>query len=463
VTVFHGFSYWLSSYTASATAVKAWWIILGYQGAVVAILTVSAYACYLRSNKNVEMSARSITGAVENCRKLLPVLLVFCCAGLVLHAYSKLALVNFHLSNCIGELRNAWITTPHDQIPIFRRVTSILGHLLSSLTYVGLFFSIYQYSIGMRKTASIIFACIFFLVGTGYAFFIGSQNVVLAHLVIIALAIGLGATSAPVFWQGWGRSLAVFICFAMLAGFFSASVFNNRVQCGGNVVATTETFQYYEENFSDELPMKKKERASGITSLVRQACNTCNAIFIYLNHGIYNFQYIVAQGDLRGDPVFFNFFRGIAKRLGFPIQENAKKLRVYGLGGATLPGSAYHDFGFGGLIYLGIAHVLMAIMASRLLRSGSIQWEGVGFVLFIIVGFVTALSLMFVGFNVIAFPFVAWSAMVVAAVLIAWVKIRNYQIRQSSDTGATVIMPGDFKIPMSVQDGQLNIDKISEK
>ena len=65
VTVFHGLSYLLSSYTASIPTVKAWWIILGYQGAVTAILVASAYFHYLRSGKNMDISARCITGAVE--------------------------------------------------------------------------------------------------------------------------------------------------------------------------------------------------------------------------------------------------------------------------------------------------------------------------------------------------------------------------------------------------------------
>lgn len=431
VTMFHAVAYALSSYTASSTAAKAWWMILGYQGVVAVILAVYAYVDYSRSGRYVEMSARSITEAIENCGKLLPVLLTLCCVGFVLHAYSKLALVNFHLSNCIGELRNAWITTPHDQIPAFRRFTSIVGHLLSSFAYMGLFFSVYRYSIGLRKAASFLFASVFFLLGVGYAFFIGSQNVVLAHFVVAALAIGLSAASTPVFWRGWTRKLVIFGWLAAAAVFFSVSVFNNRVHCGGGA-PSVQAFQHYEENFFDEIPMRKKETVTEFNSKVRQACDACNAIFIYLNHGIYNFQHIVAQGDLRGDPVSFNFFKGVAKRLGFPMREKSSKQRVFGLGGVTLPGSAYHDFGFSGLIYIGIAQILMVVAAGYMLRSGSIHWEGVGFVLYIVAGFVTALSLMFVGLNVIAFPFVAWSAIATIAGIITWKKFHDKRVHMES-------------------------------
>lgn len=462
VTALHGLSYLLSDYTASTTSVKAWWMILGYQGAVGAILAGSAYFSYIRSDKSVAMSARCIAGAVERCGKFLPLLLVLCCVGLMFHAYSKLALVNFHLSNCIGELRNAWISTPHDQIPIFRRVTSVIGHLLSSFAYAGLFFALYSYSIGIRKKASFVFASAFFLAGVVYAFFMGSQNVVLALWVLTMLAIGLGAISVPPFWRGWSGRLAVSLWLTLLAASFSMSVFDNRVRCGEEAV-TAKTFQQYEEAFFDEIPMRKKEAATEITSKVRQVCDTCNAIFIYLNHGIYNLERILAQGNLRGDPVFFNFFRGMAKRFGFPLEEKVNKVRVYGLGGATLPGSAYHDFGFAGVVVVGTVHAFLAILAGGLLRSGSLLWEGAGLVLYVVVGYVTALSLMFVGFNVIAFPFVTWSVAVAMAGLIAWVKMRDIRIRELPDIEPAVIASGASRSRVPAQNARLGIGEVREE
>lgn len=462
VTVFHGLSYLLSTYTASTSAAKAWWMILGYQAALVVVLTGSAYVNYLRAGKRMEMPARCLTNAMESCGKFLPSLVILSCVGLALHAYSKLALVNFHLPGCIGELRNVWITTPHEQIPFFQRTTSVLGHLLSSFTYAGLFFSIYRFSIDVRKTMSFVFAIVFFLIGVAYAAFIGSQNVVLAHLLVAVLAVGLGAISVPEFWRGWSKRLLVFFCFAAFTAFFSVSVFNNRVQCGG-AVANMETYKQYEEGFLDEIPMIRKSTITEVSEGIRELCEACNSIFIYLNHGIYNFQHIVGQGDLRGDPVFFNFFRGLAKRLGFPLEEKPHKPRVYGLGGATLPGSAYHDFGFIGLVLLGIVHALLAISAGHLLRSGAIKWEGVGLVLYIMVGFVTGLSMMFVGFNVIAFPFVVWSTAMAAVALIIWVKIHDMRIRRLSDFGSSAITPNPLVAYMPAQNVLLSDEIVAEK
>jgi hypothetical protein len=462
VTVLHGLSYLLSSYTASTSVVKAWWMLLGYQAAVAVILAGFSYFSYLCSDKSVEMPARCITGAVEGWGRFLPSLLVLCCIGLAFHAYSKLALVNFHLSNCIGELRNAWITTSHDQIPIFRRVTSVIGHLLSSFAYAGLFFALYRYSIGARKMVSFLFASAFFLAGVMYAFFIGSQNAILALLVVSILAIGLGAISVQAFWRAWGGRLAVILWFMLLAAFLSLSAFDNRVHCGDGV-ASVQTFRHYEEAFFDEIPMRKKETIAEVSVQVRRVCNACNAIFIYLNHGIYNFAHIASQDNLRGDPVFFNFFRGAAKRFGFPIEEKVNKPRVYGLGGATLPGSAYHDFGFSGMVVVGIVHALLAILAGGLLRSGSLQWEGVGLVLYVAVGFVTALSMMFVGFNIIAFPFVVWSAAAAMAVLIAWVKMRDIRIRELPGTGSAAAAPSGLSGHMPAQNARLHSDEVLEK
>ncbi len=462
VTVFHGLSYLLSSYTASTSAVKAWWMILGYQAALIVILAGSAYFNYLRAGKNIEMPARCLTSAMESYGKFLPSLVILSCVGLALHAYSKLALVNFHPPGCIGELRNVWITTPHEQIPFFQRTTSVLGHLLSSFTYAGLFFSIYRFSIDVRKTMSFVFACVFFLIGVAYAAFIGSQNVVLAHLVVAVLAVGLGAISVPEFWRGWSKRLLIFFCFATFTAFFSMSVFNNRVQCGG-AVASMETYKQYEEGFLDEIPMIKKPTITEVSQEVRQLCEACNAIFIYLNHGIYNFQHIVTQEDVRGDPVFFNFFRGLAKRLGYPLEEKAHKVRVYGLGGATLPGSAYHDFGFIGLVLLGIVHALLAISAGHLLRSGAIKWEGVGLVLYVVVGFITGLSMMFVGFNVIAFPFVVWSTAMAATALIIWVKIHDMRVRKLSDIGSTAAPSSVLNVYVPAQNVLLGDEIVAEK
>lgn len=442
VTALHGFSYLLSSYTASTPNVKTWWLLLGYQGAVAAFLVGAAYFKYRLSGKNTDISASCIARVIGDFGGFLPSLLILCCVGLLFHAYSKLALVNFHISNCIGELRNAWITTPHDQIPTYRRITSVIGHLLASLAYAGLFFSVYRFSIGVRKIASFAFASVFFLAGGVYAFFMGSQNAALALLVVTILAIGLGAISAPFSWRGSIGWLAIIAWFTLLAAFFSLFVFGNRVECGG-ASATLETYRQYEEAFFDEIPMRRKETVTEVSAQVRQACKACNAIFIYLNHGIYNFEHIVAQENLRGDPVFFAFFRGVAKRFGFPMEENPSKTRVYGLGGATLPGSAYHDFGFTGMVIVGVVQALLAILAGGLLRSGSLLWEGAGLVLYVVVGYVAALSMMFVGFNVISFPFITISMIFAMAGLIAWAKhSSNVRIRNRSGSEPMIACGG---------------------
>jgi hypothetical protein len=260
-----------------------------------------------------------------------------------------------------------------------------------------------------------------------YAAFIGSQNAALGLLVVAVLAIALGAVSAPSLSRGWGSRLAAVAAFTALAAMFSFSVFNNRVQCGGDK-ANLETFQQYETGFLDELPMKRKQALSALALFVRDTCHACNSVFIYLNHGIYNFERILAQGEARGSPLCFNFFKGVAKRLGFEFSEPPPKKRVFGLGGATLPGSAYHDFGMVGVIVAAIGHALLAILAGALLRSGSLSWEGVGLVLYVVVGFVTGLSLMFVGFNVISFPFIAISMTLVTTAVVGWTRFNGWRL-----------------------------------
>jgi hypothetical protein len=140
---------------------------------------------------------------------------------------------------------------------------------------------------------------------------------------------------------------------------------------------------------------------------VERLCAPCALGLIYLNHGLWNYEWI-AQTEARGDSVLLAPIAGWLVRLGVLEPHAGLASRAHGAGGLTLPGAAYHDLGPLGVILVGLALALMARTAGALMTSAPVR-SALGVILFVTAFLTVCHSLMFLGWAVMSFPFVMFA------------------------------------------------------
>ncbi len=151
-------------------------------------------------------------------------------------------------------------------------------------------------------------------------------------------------------------------------------------------------------------------------------CSACGSAVVYANHGIFNLSKVIASEE-RGAPILLGHINSWIRRAGFDLSETSEKVpkRVYGPGGVTLAGAAYHDFGFMGVV--AIATILGTLFGQSILWMQSIGLRALaGAWLFCCLFYMLLVSSMFVGFAVLPFPFISFGvgAGFVASIFLNW-------------------------------------------
>jgi hypothetical protein len=131
---------------------------------------------------------------------------------------------------------------------------------------------------------------------------------------------------------------------------------------------------------------------------------------LWFNHGIINFSQMLDSTE-RGPPIVFNLFKILGLKFGLikRAEPQATPVRsAYGPGGVTLPGAAYHDYGWAGFVLVAVLFA-SAFGASlhAMQRSSLIGLVGIG--VFPLCFYVLFLANMLVGYNIMPFPFIAFS------------------------------------------------------
>jgi hypothetical protein len=144
---------------------------------------------------------------------------------------------------------------------------------------------------------------------------------------------------------------------------------------------------------------------------------------VYVNHGIFNLSRMLAS-EARGDPVLLKFVGHWGRRLGLiKAPKEVIEKRVYGPGGVSLVGAAYHDFGAAGSA---ITAAVLGGLFGASIRMMSANGAGAlaGAWLFSSLFYVLLISNMFVGYSVLPFPFIAFG---VGCGLAGWLVINKWR------------------------------------
>lgn len=368
--------------------------------------------------------------------------LVVAVVGLIFHAIAKLYVVQGHEIACVTEIKSLWAAAK-GQLPNSILIASKLGHLLSAVVYLGLFVSAYQIAADPRQLRYWSWNLAFLLAGIVYASLLISRTVLLTFVVVFALGALLFLVAASLKLRTRVWRFAIVMVPVMLSTFsISLTIFDLKMYCGewrteeaigeqkgvdGDWVRKARA-QGYLEGFLDELPIRDRlaqpVSREGTTNLLDNAslnrvlnparsnlfalCPQCNMALLYLNHGLYNYESMAAKGK-RGDSILLKAVAFYTRRAGFAIgsQENR---RVYGAGGATLVGSVWHDLGIIGASGLLIAMVGAVWLIPALLSAGG--WvTAIGLSVYVAVGVVIAFGYLFVGIQIISFPFAVLSVL----------------------------------------------------
>lgn len=401
----HALSYKFSDIGPSNPYPGVWFLLVSYHALL--LLPVYLWTRYMEPrNKD------GIHRLMEASWSLMLPLIAISIVGLAAHWYAKLSLLPETGYECLFQVRNGWLNHDHELLSTPVRVASMFGHLLSSFIFPGLFISAYH---SVLKKRALFFLGFFALAGVAYALPIVSRTILLS-LVIMGFmggALAIYSSQTGIFQKA--LRFGLIIGGIVLAAFLlSKAVFDNTLACGGGGNERDFVVKY-ENGFLDELPVQRLA-PSKTQEKVLNACPSCNMVFLYLNHGIFNFESILAN-EQRGTPVMLAAVRYWLTRLGFDLAEEPP-VRVYGRGGLTLPGAAWHDWGPMGMIVVALLHGGIAVISAFLFTRGLLS-AAFGLVLFVIPGLLSAFSLLFPATSTIGFPFIVFSMFVTSLMALA--------------------------------------------
>lgn len=421
---------------ATAPAIAILWVFLAIFFACARLALVGGGMV----SEHRPTSRITLAGVLQDHR-LKVFLVLLSLVGVLLHAWAKYYLTLLHPTTCISEIRFAWMAVDRSILPLHIRIASVLGHLLTSFAYLGIMAS----SFNIARSASIasinrsdqILQLFFVIVGVLYAGLIGSRNAMLAFLAMSLVGTLLGSTYSGGAMQ-LRRQLQIFGAGLLLpvicAALFSSLIFSDRLLCdkpnallmlGGQQVSESQLVEYHLEGYYREFALVSRSKAPPSDwrrTVFIDMCSICSTTMVYVDHGIFNLARVMAS-EARGDPVLLKFFNSWLGRLGVIQAAPAGKTekRVYGPGGLSLGGAAYHDFGATGLVIT--AALLGALFGAsiRLMRASG-AGSLLGAWIFSCLFYVLLISNIFVGFSVLPFPFIAFG---VGGGLAAWFVINK--------------------------------------
>lgn len=352
--------------------------------------------------------APQISASQDPARALLP-LAVISLIGVLCHGYSKYYLTHIRAISCVSEIRFAWLEVSHDALPLYVQIASIAGHLLSSLTYFGVFLSCLHLTLPPtpedRRRRYFFYLCGFILLGAIYAGFMTSRNCMLAYLIVASAGVLLGLAAAPRPWWHAGQAAVKSLTIPLVVFLaFSSFVFSDRMNCNGVDEG------YFRSNCAAfSLNCEAPDAVNPAMRILWHDCETCSSFMLYFNHGIINFSQLYANSE-RGDPVLLAFLQAALNRLRLETNASDHHERIYGAGGTTLAGAAYHDYGWRGIIacaaVLGLLYGVFISLISASHGRSMLALSG-----YLIIFYVIAISSLFVGMNVLPFPFICFSCL----------------------------------------------------
>lgn len=434
---FHCIILWIAPFESLYATVPAIAILWAF---VVIFFICARLVLVGRSKTPTDGSASRITldGVLQD-RRLQVFLVLFSLVGVTLHAWTKYYLIQLQPVSCISEIRFVWIGVDRSILPLHIRIGSVLGHLLTSFAYFGTMTASFNIGrsgmIGSIKRSDQILQSFFVIVGVLYAGLIGSRNAMLAFLVmsLVGAILGITYSGRPMQLR---RQLQVFVVGLLLpliiAALFSALIFSDRLFCnkpeallksGMPQLSAQQIVEFHMTGNYKEFGLVSRsddDRPDWRRTLFIEKCAICATTMVYVNHGIFNLSRVLAS-DSRGDPVLLKFLSSWLGRLGLigPPPAGKVEKRVYGPGGLSLAGAAYHDFGVVGLVIT--AALLGGLFGAsiRLMRTHG-KRSLIGVWMFTCLLYVLLISNMFVGFSVLPFPFIAFG---VGTGLFAWLVI----------------------------------------
>jgi hypothetical protein len=397
VTAAHLLFWSIAPFRSAHPEGPVWLAILLFEGVLAATIVLAA--------RPTARIAGDRHGDWQSDLAALPIHRLFWIAlgGLVFHLLAKSELINSVTFECPTLLREAWIRHDRSQDPLWLRASSMLGHVGSQFAMPGLLFSAFQITYGRRGWAqwSIFSGCAGVIIF--YSAAIMSRSTMLTALLITGLGVALGLCMAgSSLWsrlRNGGLALALFLGAAML---FNLAIFNSKVECGERT-----DIRYVQANLVGTDVGLTSNRFSG---KLWDSLRVLPSVQ-YLNHALWNFA-IIHDTEARGSPLLLSFVNEYLARIGIG-RPGEVKTRVHSLGGSTLPGAAYHDHGYPGLLAaaLGVG-ACWALGAAMLMRGRS--WRLLGIACLVAAGLTIALSLLFVGPATMSFPFVIFAFLVCA-------------------------------------------------
>jgi len=320
--------------------------------------------------------------------------------GLVFHIVAKSYVYSIADVTSFSEFREAWMYGDRSQYPLYVRLSSVAGHLLSSFIFPGIFLSslIFQYSSKLGYSVA-RYLVIFMMMLVVYAFGMYSKSTILSGLLLMLLGYILSLAAC---FRGHYKRRRIFLPF-VIALVVTVIVF---VFATEKADTQKESVQYL-QGYMDELPIKLKTDVGSKEEVIK--CMSCQHIALYLNHGIWNFAQVLHDGR-RGGKVLFRFIHNWIGRFG--IVNTASVVRVYGRGGVTLVGAAFHDYGFLGVVALSVVMAVVLLAGIWLMTKGGFYLFA-GLLIYMATGFTIAYSLLFVGPAIMSFPFIMFSSTIV--------------------------------------------------
>ncbi len=392
VTVVHLLSWWIAPFRSVHPEVPVWLAILLFQGGLAATIVLAA--------RLATRIAGDSHGNWQNGLAALPIHRLFWIAlgGLVFHLLAKAGLISSTPYECPTVLRDMWIHHDRSKDPLWLRASSMLGHVGSQFAMPGALLAGFQITFGRRgwRQWGTFVGCVAVIVL--YSAVILSRSTMLTAMIIIGLGVALGLCAAgTAFWSrlsAGGLALGIVFTVAVL---FNLTIFKGKIECG----MVTDSV-YVKTNLVGTDVEVTGDHLSGGRFATLRVLPTLQ----YLNHALWNFA-IILNTDRRGSPLLLGFVDDYLRRIG--IGDAAEyKLRIHSLGGATLPGAAYHDYGYLGLlgtaVVVGMCWVLGAVLLSRGRR-----WGLLGLTCLVAAGLTIALSGLFVGPATMSFPFVMFA------------------------------------------------------
>ena len=392
VTVLHYLCWYFSPFDFNHPIGPVWLSIIIFQSILISTIVLCGSPAIKRyGNSTFDWQTELSALPIER-------LLCISFVGIVIHLLAKAQFIHMTPRECITIIRELWINHDRSHDPVWIRISSILGHVGSQFAIPGAMLAGFQITYGRRSWRRWLILVGFVGIIVVYAGSIMSRSTVMSALTLIFLGITLGLSEAnTTFLSRVRRGGSVLATVLIIAILFNLVVFNSKISCGPKNEA-----KYVNDNLVNTGLKAKIGNSKKIRSYNLRMAPT----LIYANHGLANFA-IIHDTQRRGSPLLLGFVEDYLQRINIGSVKE-KKIRVHSRGGATLPGAAYHDYGYPGLVCTALVVGLSWSVGSALLSRGG-RWGFVGLTFLAGTALTIALSMLFVAPATMSFPFIIFA------------------------------------------------------